>query len=373
MLTSKKKIKICFYSLSSFELFVRSNEVSHGGAQFQMYLLAKKMAEFSNYEIRFFVGDYAQPKIMYIDNIKLIKTLNLEKKEIVFSKIYKSIKLFFLLVKHNSDIIISTTASPFVGIIAFYKIIFRKKHLHRTAHLQDVDNTWIIENGLFGKIYKWGLLNADTIITQNFNHQKLLLKTLKIKSEVLRNGYEIEEIKKIPNFDFLWVGRFEKWKNPELYLELASRLIKSNFVMICPYSRSDYPDWMHIKQKANSLSNMIFIEKVPFYEIQNYFNQSKIFVNTSESEGFPNTFLQAAQARMPIISLNVNPDFFITKYNCGIYCNNSFENLVESAQYLINNNEEIEKRGENVFGYLKKNHDLDKISIQFKIIIEKLV
>jgi glycosyltransferase involved in cell wall biosynthesis len=369
----KKKPKICFFSPQSYEFFLKTKQVTHGGAELQMYFLAKKLSEISDFQILFFVGNYEQPKIEIVDNVKLIRTIQIEKKENIFMKFLKSVKLFFLLIKFNSDVIISTTSNSIVGVISVYKTIFRKKHIHRTAHLIDVDNTWISQNQLLGKIYKFGLFKANKIITQNKEHQNLLLKNYNLKSEILKNCFQISEIKKVLKFDFLWIGRFENWKNPQLFVELANKISDYKFVMICPYSKSDFENWKLLKNEADKHKNLTFIEKVPFYEIQEYFNQSAIFVNTSTSEGFPNIFLQAALAKLPIISLNVNPDNFITDYNCGIYCENSFEKLLESLKYLIENKIEISEKGENSFSYLKENHDIEKISLQFKSIIESIL
>ena len=143
--------------------------------------------------------------------------------------------------------------------------------------------------------------------------------------------------------------------------------------MICPYVKSDFTDWTNLKLKATEIKNLTFIEKIPFFEIQSYFNDTEIFVNTSISEGFPNIFLQAALAKMPIISLNVNPDNFITKYNCGYYCENNFEKLLLHCKLLIYDKNLIIEKGENALKFLKENHDIKKTSVEFKSIIESVL
>ncbi len=367
-----KKIKICFFSPASYPFFEPESKSIHGGAEFQMYLLSVYLAKNPDFEILFIVGEKLKKKKNAI-NIKLVKGFILKRDENIFSKIIKAFRLIFTYIKTNPDIIITTTANSIVGISAFYKNIFRKKMIYRTASLIDVDKSWINTNGLTGKIFWYGLENADAIITQNKEHQQLVENNHKIKALVLKNTFPVQDKHQQLKKEFcLWISRFDSMKNPDLFLKLASQIPTEKFVMICPYNPSDYKKWMGLKQKAEIISNLTFIEKVPFHEIQPYFDRAKIFINTSDYEGFPNTFLQAAQGKTPIVSLNVNPDNFIGEYDCGYFCENKSELLLEKTKQLLQNPDEIKQKGKKAYLYLKENHDINKIGKQLEEIIYRL-
>jgi len=368
-----KKIKICFFSPASYPFFVPENKSIHGGAEFQMYLLATKLAKNPDFNVLFIVGDYQQKGTEFFENIRLIKGFKHLDKENIISKLIKALKLFYIYMKLSPDVIITTTANSTIGIASFYKFLFRKKHIHRTAHLIDVNFEWIKENGFLGKIYQKGLLTADIILTQNQEHKDILYQTHKKQSIVLKNAFPVGDYPSLEKKYILWVGRFQQWKNPDLFVKLAQQIPVEKFVMICPYNPSDYKAWKKLNAEAEKISNLTFIEKVPFHEIQPYFNQAKIFVNTSDYEGFPNTFLQSAQGKTPIVSLNVNPDNFLNEYNCGYFCENNFDLLLEKTKTLLSNPEKIEQKGENAFEYLKQNHDINKIGKQLEEIIYGLV
>lgn len=367
-----KKIKICFFSPASCHYFVKGDNSYFGGAELQMFLLANQISHNNDFELIFLTGNFGQKKVDKYKNIKLMRSINLLSNETFFSKFLKSLKYFFLLIKISPDTIITTTFNPIVGVTSFYKKIFKKKHIHRSANNADTDMSRIKENGFAGKIFKYGLEHADVVLCQNDEQQILLKKHHSISAVKFKNVFEIKKQDTHHKKHILWTGRFIDFKQPYLFLNSAKEISDTDFVMICPYHKKDVEAWKKLKHEAEQIPNMTFIEKVPFEKIQDYFNKAKLFVNTSDFEGFPNTFLQAAQAKTPIISLNVNPDNFITEYNCGIFCNNDFELMIQKTKQLLQNEEEIKLKGENCYLYLKKNHDINVIGKQLEQIIMAL-
>lgn len=356
----KTKKKICFFSPSSYEIFFDTQKVSHGGAEVQMCLLAKEISKNEDFTVQFIVGDYNQKKTFVSENIIFRKAFNLSQNEIFFGKIKKAIKLFFILSKLKPDTIITTTSNSIAGLVAFYAKIFGKKHIHRTSHTFEVSGEWIAENGIAGKIYKYGLENASAVVTQNQEHKNLLKQNHNIDAVLLKNSFDLSSKKNVEKKHILWVGRFEKWKNPQLCIKLAQLLPNLNFVMICPFEGNDFKAWQALQKQANNLPNITFKAKVHYTKIQKYFDEAKIFVNTSDYEGFPNTFLQSAFGETPIVSLTVNPDNFLTKHNCGEICNNNFDLLVKKVKFLSEKENLRKKYGQNLFKYLEENHDLKK-------------
>jgi len=370
-----KKIKICFFSPASYPFFVKNSKTIHGGAEFQMYLWAKEIAKNNNYSVSFMLGNYGQmEKHSPIKNIKLIKAFKLTASENIFSKLLKSVYLLFLYFKIKPDIIITTNASSIVGVTALYTQLFGKQYIYRSSSIIDVDRSWISNHKFMGKIYRWGLEHTNLVIVQGKEHKSLLQKNHRIKNiKILKNAFPLQKPNTEIKQHILWVSRFVEMKNPFLFLDLAKQIPDEYFVMICPYNPSGYKRWKLLKNKAAKIPNLIFIEKISFHEIQAYFNKAKIFINTSDFEGFPNTFLQAAQAKTPIVSLNVNPDNFLNEYNCGIFCKNDFNLLVKETKKLLQNPNEQILKGENAYRYLKENHNINKIGKQLEEIIYDLI
>jgi len=359
----------------AYSFFADNNKILHGGAELQMFLLAKHLSKFADNEIIFMVGNYGQPKSQKIENINVVRTVNIYLKKSFFFKAITALKMLYLIIKHKPDVVITTTFNPTSFVFYIYKTLFKKKHIHRTASLIEVNKQWINENAIMGKLFEISLLNADVVITQNYEHKDLLETSHKLKNiHVLKNVIEIKnhKISFSQKKNLLWVSRYVEMKNPFMFLILAKQIPDYNFIMICPNSQKDIQRWTQLKEEATKMKNVTFIDKVEHKYIQKYFDDALIFINTSDYEGFPNTFLQAAIAETPIVSLVVNPDNFLNTYNCGYACENKFDILLTKTLFLLNNNELREKMGENCFSYVSQNHDINTVGDNWKQLINNL-
>jgi len=364
----KRKVRVTFLQTAAYPLFNDDCKSIHGGAEIQFYLLAKKLAEDPNFEVQFVVGNYGQKKVEYRHGVKLIRSHNPTQNQLL--NLLKALHYFVILYQTKSDIFLSSTASAAVGLISFFCKLFKKKYIYRSASIIDVDLSWINRNGIGGKIYQFGLEKSTKIIVQNTDQFLQLQKNHSIEGFVFKNIFQFENQRiTSEKKHILWVGRIDSMKRPELFLQLAERFPAENFVIICPLWDIYLKEWTATKASAEKLPNVQFIERVPFAEIQTYFNHAKIFVNTSDFEGYPNTYIQAGIGSTPIVSLNVNPDNFLNEWNCGFDCKGSFDKMVEYTQLLLSDNETYNTMSANIFDYVKTNHDLESNIDKFKTLL----
>lgn len=366
------KIKICFIQTYCYSLFNKNLNQKFGGSEVQLFLISKELSKDKNFSISFIVGDFGQEKIEESGNIKLYKSCTPKTNDNLIIKFFQAIKYYNLLNKINADVYFTSTANSIIGIVSLFCKRKNKKHIHRTAHIMDVDKSFIKSNGILGNIYRYGLEKSDLIITQCNDYKKLLKINHDIDSTVIKNSFEIIERKRINKQFILWVARYEKWKRPDLFLRLAKFFPNKKFIMCCNKNENMGKEWEEIKNKAIRLKNMKFYEEISINEIQDFFDKAKVFINTSEYEGFPNTFIQAGIGKTPILSLNVNPDNFINKYNCGFYCNNDFEIMKNYLEKLLNNKIIYNKTSMNIFRYVKSNHNIKNNIKEIKAVVFNL-
>ncbi|MCX7868383.1 MAG: glycosyltransferase [Terrimicrobiaceae bacterium] len=133
--------------------------------------------------------------------------------------------------------------------------------------------------------------------------------------------------------DLLWVARCHPVKRPRLFLSLARRFPSARCRMIC--SPQDAGLFEEIRREAAELPNLEFCEGLPYSRIQEAFDAARVFVNTSEDEGMPNTFVQSGLARAAIASLQADPDRLIEKFGAGIPAVGDFSVLEKGIGTLL--------------------------------------
>ena len=354
----KRKLHICFVSPKAYPLFNKNCNEIFGGAEVQMYLLAREFAKNKSLDVNVIVADYGQEPSEKYDGITIIKSFKFSD-----SSLIKNVKFLISFMRANADICIQRTLDPASGIIAILCKLLRKQFVYMVAHDGEVDGGYERNNGIVNALLaNVAFKCADATIVQNTTQKDLLYTRKGRDSSLIKSGYPITNPSRASKGDYvLWVGRSEQWKRPELFIKLAERNMNIGFKMICPRAYKDYKgNYSLLKQQTKGVENLEFVEYVPFDGIGGCFQKAKVFVNTSTQEGFPNTFIQAAKNGTPIISLDVNPDNILDKYNCGFFCEGDFDRMGQRLDQLLNDANLYERMSENAYRYAKENHDIEK-------------
>jgi len=363
-LQEQKPIRVCFVCPKAYPLLNPACQATFGGAEVELYLLGTELTKDPAFQVSFVTADYGQPPQETRNNIAIFKSLTFREKPLSGAwKIWRAMK------KTDADVYFLETASPGVPLAAAFCKWKKKAFVYRTASMLECNGQWIRDKKILGKAFAWGLRQSSAVITQNTKDQKNLLDTLSVSSVVIPNGLPILPTDNLKKEYVLWAGRSEAVKGPRRFVELAKRLPQESFVMICQPATGD-SDYENLKKEAMAVQNLRFCGKVA--EIGGYFQKAKVLVNTSDSEGFPNTFVQAAAAGTAILSYVVNPDEFLTRYNCGLACSADFEKLKQGLAFLLENNRYIEI-GQNGRRYAEQTHDITKIIERYKNIFRTIV
>jgi hypothetical protein len=212
---------------------------------------------------------------------------------------------------------------------------------------------------LRGRAYLWSLRQAKRVFVQRTTDVSQMLDTAGVTAVVVPNGHRITDLQDLKRDSILWVGRTDVLKQPAPFIQLAKEVPSEQFVMICQQAKGDR-NYDELVAAASAVSNLKFIEYVPFHGIDYYFQRAKVFVNTSRAEGFPGAFIQAGKSATPILTLKVNPDGFLNKFNCGLCADNDWNRFVDSLKFMLRENKYIEL-GKNAGKYARDNHDITKI------------
>lgn len=152
---------------------------------------------------------------------------------------------------------------------------------------------------------------------------------IKVNPNWLPLEYSTKKPKRLKKIDILFVGRFDPQKNLFEFLQIITTIHTQNPKLnVCMVGNG--PDLKIIKKEAKKLKLPInFIKSTPL--VKNFYNQSKIFLLTSNYEGFPLTLLEAISCDcFPIVKNIREVSLFFNKYHSDIVYNhpNQATNLI---------------------------------------------
>jgi len=340
-------------------------DVEFGGAEYQIELLIDRIKNL--YDVYYMARNitFVESKIKLI-NIPHIELLN----KFGNSFFLDATNIYKMLKKINPDIIYQRVLSAYTGIAAFYAIKHNKNMIWHVSSDNNVKpfkfnlKKQIIFDYIDRKLAEYGIRNCSKIIGQTKGQSKLLKEYYARKCDAIipnYHPYAVCEIKKENPFKILWVSNFKAMKRPELFVKLAKHFERFDNVQFSMVGRKQSKKHQtRIEDEIKNIKNLEHFGERTLEEVNELFCQAHIFINTSDFEGFPNTFIQAWMRRVPVVSLNVDPDNILKNYGIGFH-SGSFEQLIKDTERLIGNEYFRNAMGERAQKYAFKNHSLANI------------
>jgi len=354
--------KICFILGSLWEKTI-------GGSEYQVKLIIDQLKHTGNYDLYYiYTGKTFSEE--EVDGVKYFTLLKRSRKFgtpfcVEFFRVCK------ILDKIKPDIIYQRSGSALTGISAYYAKKNNIKMIWHIAHKNDVKRPWIKWtdfrfplNYLDRMLLKYGITNAQYIIGQAKYQDELLQKNYQKHCDLIVSNFHPKpeaDIKKNNPVKVVWIANYKKWKQPELFLELVEEFTSNKDIVFFMIGRPKNEDWQKImQQKETKLKNFHYLGEQKIEEVNRILCESHIFINTSRHEGFPNTFIQAWLRRVPVISLNVDPDGLIKENGLG-RLSLSFSQMVEDVGFLLDHPDIRESIGEKAQKFALQTFSLNNI------------
>jgi glycosyltransferase involved in cell wall biosynthesis len=172
-------------------------------------------------------------------------------------------------------------------------------------------------------LFRYGLRRANAVIAQTLRQQHMLHETFGVTSTVIRScsawSLEVEEGTQPWKQDLedrvLWVGRLSEEKRPDWVIQLATELPERRFDIVGQCNAgSEYG--RILAGRIDSLPNVHWHGYVPHTKMRALYRQARLLLCTSESEGFPNVFLEAWSSGKAVLT-SVDPDDVVTTFQLG--------------------------------------------------------
>jgi len=294
--------------------------------------------------------------------------------------VWNFIPLMKILRRINPDIIYQRFRIPYTGMAAWYAKRKTGKMVFNMANVRDPRKNKVAWNRMFFFNYitehlgRYGIENADEIVAQTHDQRKVLKQFFRRDCVVIRNGHPIPE----PPFEkthpplVLWVSNVKPIKRLELFLDLARELKDTPARFVYVGRPADNKLNTVSEEKLNNSGNVEYLGELSYEKTNELIAEASVLVNTSVSEGFPNTFIQAWLRETPVVSLDVDPYNLLEAEGIG-YRSGSFEKLASDVKALLKDEEKRRLIGKKARQYAIENHDITRIGKSYLDLFERLL
>lgn len=247
-----------------------------------------------------------------------------------YGTFFDAIRLYRALRALAPDVIYQQVGCAHTGIAAFYARRHGCKMAWRIASDRTVtplESPWWRRphHWIERRFLEYGIAHADAIFAQNERQQRLLRERYGRDSVLIKTFHpEPAEAAVAADRDtqrsVLWIGNLKPLKNPAAFLRLARAFAGRTdveFVMIG--ARIDDMPWTrNLLTAIAAQSNVRYLGELPQQLVNDRLCRAHVLVNTSDYEGFPNTFVQAWLRGVPVLSLHADPDELLSGGRCGL-------------------------------------------------------
>lgn len=363
--------RICFIESAAYAVLDGSiGASSTGGESVQQTLLARAFAA-RGWHVSMISSDFGQPDGTVVDGIQVWKTYTqtegLPVLRFLYPRLYRSWRALKVA---NADVYFQSCAGFMTGLLASFVARHNRKMIFRVAHDTDcIPGEELVSLERDRRIYQYGLKRADLISAQSATQAHALQENYGLRS------VEVDMAAEIPqdpddsgrDIDVLWVNNFREFKRPDLLLDIARKMPGTSFTMIGGKMKNEESLYDEIRKQALELDNVDFVGGVPYSEVNAYFERARVFLNTSDSEGFPNSFLQAWVRRVPVVSY-FDPDQVIAGKGLGVSVDTQ-NDFIGAISGLLGDADARQEAGQRARKFVVDRYSPDAIAAQYERLI----
>ncbi len=350
------------------------NQHPIGGEQVQQTLLAKALAR-RGYDATMVTSDYGQADGATWDGVRTYKAFGL-------SEGLPGVRFFHprwsglwqAMRRARADVYYTSCGGAVVGQAAMFCQRHGRKMVFRVASDADCESHLpLIKYWRDKKLYEYGLRRADVVLVQSNYQHDLLMKNFGVESTIAGMLVEAADTARTfyeRDYQIVWVNNFRTLKRPDILLDAAAALPQLQFHMAggaAPGYRKYYED---ISQAARAHGNVTVHGQVPYHEVNEYYERSCVLVNTSDIEGFPNSYLQAWMRGTPVVAF-FDPDGLIAKEGLGIAVHTR-EQLIDAIRALATDPAVWKAASNRCIRFMEREFAEDKVLAPYRAAFDRL-
>ena len=372
---------VCFVSTGPpmLRLLTGEGPDAMGGAELQLSLLSNYLRS-NGWGVTFLVGDYGQQsEIVTEDGTRAIKAYPREGEEKTPGGALRDAnRLWRSLAEVDADVYVCRGLTGQAGVVAAWCKSYDRPYVFWFAKNVDAlyGIPWISSLPVAERLpAAMGIGSADAVILQTDEQGELLERHFSRPGVLIRNAFPVEEQphRAQDGGYVLWIGSIQPKKRPEMLLEIAAWLPDVQFVM-AGGPLKNYPDYYkRVRRELSKLPNVDYRGFVPYEETPALFREASLLLSTSDplEEGFPNIFLQAWAAGVPVAS-TCDPDGVISRNEIGCRFRSAADGI-DKIRDLMQAPQERERLAERARRYVDEHHSIEQMGRRFEDVLASLL
>jgi glycosyltransferase involved in cell wall biosynthesis len=357
---------ICFVGLPN--LAVLAPEYDRSGAAgepLQQTLLATALAR-RGYRVSMVVVDHGQPDGATWEGVQTFKAFARGAGLPLLRFVHpRWTGLWSALSRADADVYYASCAGGLIGQVAMFCARRSKKFVFRAASDTDCLPDALIINRWYWRdkwLYQHGLRHTSHVLVQSVRQQELMRGNFGIDSSIA--GLIVRPARSDIEFrnreiDALWVSNIRSVKRPDVLLSVTDQLPNVSFHMVGGTVLGAEALFDTMRSQAASRNNVTFHGPVPYREVGSLYERARVFVNTSDVEGFPNTYLQAWASGTPVVAF-FDPDGVIAREGLGMAVRSS-EEMIAAVNTLTSDESAWNAARQRCLAFIERHYGEDVV------------
>jgi glycosyltransferase involved in cell wall biosynthesis len=330
-------IKFCFVSAGHRSIEVlRGDSRNSGGAEAQLAHLAAALARHGHAVELCYGKGLAQAAPGIVTGVHCIDAFPSWKRPSSLLRFWNALWLM------KPDVIYTRLPHDFLWLIRLFTTLHPETRFIYALANDRFCNPWQAykhKKWFHNPLYALGLRMADIVAVQHEQQARMIRKhtggklilvpNLLLSTMAQPRNYDQADI------DVIWIALIRPQKQLALLLDIAEKLPQLHFMIVGGFDGSLVEqEQRKLKDRINQLPNVHYAGSQNAAAVLALLKRSKILVNTSSHEGFPNTMLEAWSVGVPVVSLTVDPGGVIKRTGHGLV-SKTIDTMVTDVALLV--------------------------------------
>src|SRR5260221_3633590 len=353
-------MKICLVGLDNLPVLAPEHRQHTIGVEsVQQALLGRALARRGHF-VSMVVADHGQVDGAEWEGIRVFKAYRPDAGVPVLRFIHpRWTGMWSALTRADADLYYISCAGMHVGLVALFCRRFGKRFVFRAASDTDCDSSRLLVQFARDRwLYEYGLRRANAILVQNAFQAETFTRNYGLARRGAGILVEMQPVA-ARDIDVLWVSNIRRVKRPDRILELAEKLPEGKIHMVGGPLPGEEALFRDVRDMASAEANLTFHGRLSYWDANDLYGRSRVFVNTSDVEGFPNSYLQAWIRGVPVVTL-IDPDSVIEREGLGIAAK-SPDQIPDAIRHLLRDPNAWNAASDRCRTFMEQEHGEEKV------------